>query len=247
MSGKWPPILSFGAGVNSVALAILAINDGWCGEIVFADTGCEWPETYCYVDYFEGAWLKPRGMAVSRISQQHYNAGLLLLEYCEMRHIVPLAAMRWCTVEFKVRPLADYQAGRSCMIGIAADERHRQPQAIRPLVDLGIGRKECIAIIQRAGLDVPQKSGCFICPFQRDAQWRTLWKRHPELFERAAQLEENATRNARQNGKRTANYVLDPGGKTTLRQRQLAYESQVALPGIDMDELLAFKPCVCGL
>lgn len=240
-------VLSFGGGVNSVALAIMAINDGWRGEIVFADTGCEWPETYCYIDYFERTWLEPRRMAVSRIRQQHYKGGLPLLECCETYHIIPLAAIRWCTAEFKVRPLADYQAGRSCMIGIAADERHRRPDSIRPLVEMNIGRKECIAIIQHAGMDVPQKSGCFICPFQRDAQWHALWKRHPELFERAARLEESAQRNARQKSLRTKNCVLDPSGKISLRQRELSYTSQIQLPEFDMDELLAYKPCVCGL
>ena len=49
---EYPEFLSFGAGVNSTALAILAVNDGWRGEIVFADTGCENPETYCWMDYF---------------------------------------------------------------------------------------------------------------------------------------------------------------------------------------------------
>jgi hypothetical protein len=32
-------VLSFGGGVNSVALAILLVNEGWRGHIVFADTG----------------------------------------------------------------------------------------------------------------------------------------------------------------------------------------------------------------
>lgn len=39
-------IVSFGAGVNSTALAILLVNEGWRGPIVFADPGAEWPETY---------------------------------------------------------------------------------------------------------------------------------------------------------------------------------------------------------
>lgn len=238
-------VLSFGGGVNSVALAIMAIRDGWRGEIVFADTGCEWPETLCYLDYFEREYLSKYGMGVVRIRQTHYKGGLSLIDMCEQWKIIPLCAIRWCTAGYKVRPLTDYQAGRAHMLGIAADERHRQPDAIRPLVDAGVTRAGCIEIIQSAGLEVPQKSGCYICPFQRDAQWRTLWERHPELFERAARLEENATRNARQTGKRTVNCVLDPGGKYTLRQRQLSYESQIPLPDFDMDALLAYQPCIC--
>lgn len=244
---KYADILSFGGGVNSVALAIMAINEGWHGEVVFADTGCEWPETYCYLDYFEREWLRLRGMSIRRIRNDKYKDGLSLIEYCESASIVPLAAIRWCTQKYKVNPLKAYAGERQTMIGIAADEAHRQPNAIRPLVDAGITRQGCIEIIRAEGLEVPQKSGCYICPFQRNSQWRTLWERHPELFERAARLEENARRNARQKGLRTANAVLDPHGKVTLRQRQLSYESQIPLPELDMDELLQYKPCMCSV
>jgi len=60
-------MLSFGAGVNSTALAILLINRGWKGEIVFSDTGCEWPDTYCFMDYFENEWLRPHGLEIVRL------------------------------------------------------------------------------------------------------------------------------------------------------------------------------------
>jgi len=43
------------------------------------------------------------------------------------------------------------------------------------------------------------------------------------------------------------NATLDPRGKITLRMRKLSYESQMVLPEIEMDALLAYKPCVCGL
>lgn len=33
-------LISFGAGVNSVAMTILLVNEGWRGPIVFCDTGC---------------------------------------------------------------------------------------------------------------------------------------------------------------------------------------------------------------
>lgn len=242
----YPPILSFGAGVNSTALAILAVNDGWRGEIVFADTGCEWPETYCFMDYFEREWLRPLGFEIVRLKGmpwQRQSDGHSLIEYCESAHVIPMAAVRWCTSEWKVRPLERYASGRETMVGIAADEAHRKPDAIRPLVDRSIDRKGCIDIIRRAGLDVPQKSGCYICPFQKADQWRELWHRHPELYARAEALEASAKRT--KNGHYTAS--LDPSGKITLAQRRAAFESQLTLPEMDMDDLRAYQPCVCGL
>jgi len=246
---RYADILSFGAGVNSVALAILAINDGWRGEIVFSDTGCEWPETMCYLDYFKREWLQPRSFEVMKLGpkQTHQSdkkiGAYSLIEYCEKRAIIPFPAMRWCTINWKVLPVEKLAGGKSQMLGIAADEAHRKVDAIRPLVEAGVDREGCIEIIKAEGLDVPQKSGCFICPFQRNDQWRMLWERHPDLFDQALILEEASTKR-RGIGKVT---TFDPAGKITLRQRKLAYESQMELPEIDMDDLLRFKPCVCTL
>ena len=241
--------ISYGAGVNSTAMAILLVNEGWRGDLVFADTGAEWPETYCYLDYFEREWLAPRGLAVTRLGGEWRTEKRAktrtLLEYCESYGMVPLAGVRWCTREYKVAPCAAYHGG-DYYLGIAADERHRQPDKPRPLVDRGITREGCIEIIQAEGLDVPQKSGCYVCPFQRNDQWRELWRRHPELIERAARLEEIATARVRSQGKHWR-VTLDPSGKISIRQRIMAFERQIELPGIDMDRLLRFRPCLCGL
>ena len=241
--------ISFGAGVNSVAMTIMLVNDGWHGPIVFSDTGCEWPETICYMDYFEEEWLKPRGLEIVRLAGmpwQRKAQGRSLIEYCEQDHIIPMAAVRWCTIGWKVEPI-----GRWCeangiehdLLGIAADESHRQKDRVRPLVDEGVTRKGCIEIIKAEGLDVPQKSGCYICPFQRNDQWYELWRRHPELFNRAMGIEEGTKR--AEAGRTRA--TLDVAGKVTLRQRLMSYENQIELPGFDMDDLLEYKPCVCGL
>jgi hypothetical protein len=117
------------------------------------------------------------------------------------------------------------------------------PDADRPLVEAGIDRTECVRIIEAAGLDVPQKSGCYICPFQRASQWRRLWELHPDLFERAARLEEGARAKMR-----NKLFTLDPGGKITLRRRQAMYEGQIPMfEEAEMDGMLAYRPCVCGL
>ncbi len=242
--------ISYGAGVNSTALAILLVNEGWRGEIVFADTGAEWPETYCYLDYFEREWLAPRGLSVTRLGPEWRDEKRArdvpgLIEYCESYAILPFPGMRWCTRRFKLASCEKFHAG-DYLLGIAADESHRQPDKPRPLVDRGITREGCIDIIQAEGLDVPQKSGCYVCPFQRQDQWRQLWRLHPELIERVARLEELATARMRKKGK-MRKATLDPDGKITIRQRIMAFEHQIELPGIDMDALQRFKPCMCGL
>ncbi len=242
--------LSFGAGVNSSALAILLVNEGWRGQIVFADTGAEYPDTYCWLDLFERDWLQLRGLHVTRLKGlpwQRKAGGIGLLEYCEQAHVIPLAAVRWCTVEWKVSAIERWAIANGLtladsLIGIAADESHRQTQARRPLVDRFIGREGCVRIIEAEGLPVPRKSGCFICPFQRDGQWRELWERYPELFERAKRLEELVRR--RSAGRFRAS--LDVAGKSTLRDRELRYRGQ-AMMDFDGEDLRAYQPCTCGL
>ncbi len=92
------------------------------------------------------------------------------------------------------------------MIGIAADEAHRQPDKIRPLVDWGITRADCVRIIESAGLPVPPKSGCWLCPFQGRVQWRLLRLQYPGLFEQALMLE------------KITGITFDPSGRHPLRE-----------------------------
>jgi hypothetical protein len=240
-------ILSYGGGINSTALAILLVNSGWRGDIVFADTGCEWPDTYCFMDYFEAEWLKPRGLKITQLKGMPWQTkrdGIPLINYCESASVIPLAGIRWCTQEWKVDPLHRWANERDYMIGISAEESHRQQGKLRPLVDMGVDRNKCISIIETEGLPVPRKSGCYICPFQRNGQWRELWQRYPKLYERALQLEENAQRKKKEGRYRI---TLDPSGRHTLREYRKAFESEQTLPGIDMDELRDYQPCVCGL
>lgn len=243
-------LISYGAGVNSTALAILMVNEGWRGPIVFADTGCEWPETYCYMDYFEREWLAPRGLSITRLGAE-WRALVpgrdprSLIDYCTDYRITPFPAVRWCTQGWKVDPMNHWAAAQGIAtqhIGIAADEAHRQKGRSCPLVDRNVTRQGCIEIIQREGLDVPQKSGCYICPFQRTHVWRELYRRHPELYERAARLEELATE------RRGEETHLRPGGDYTLRQLQTVIETQGSMFGdTDWDALLEYRPCICGV
>jgi hypothetical protein len=243
-------VISYGAGVNSTAMIIWLYNHGWSGHIVFSDTGCEWPETYCYIKYFESEWLNPRGLYVQKLHGLPYHrlaGGISLIDYCESHHKIPMAAVRWCTMDYKVRALGYWCEANHFpeqLIGIAYDEQHRRPDANRPLVDNYLTRDNCISIIEAEGLDVPRKSGCYICPFQRPSGWRELWKVHPDIYERAAVLEETASHNS-EDGHR---FTLDPAGKVTLRQRQASFEAQIPMfEETDWDTLLRFKPCICEL
>jgi len=230
-------MISFGAGVNSVAMTIMLVNDGWRGPIVFADTGGEWPETYCYIRYFEREWLGPRGLEITRLSpgsEWHGKRAQVTLEqYCLDHGIVPLLAMRWCTQAWKQRPVTKWAGAMVRLVGLSASEPRRaarqEPGVRLPLFEECITREECQRIIAREGLDYPIKSGCFFCPGQPLAAWRRLYHEHPDLYERAIALEDNATT------------ALDPHGISLREHARRRWEGQMQM------DLSAWIPCLCTL
>lgn len=125
---------------------------------------------------------------------------------------------RACTADFKIRVVgrwlkehgATAENPARVAIGISTDEWHRannkraEPYEISeyPLLTLehrlaprGASRADCEAIIKDAGLPVPPKSSCYFCPFHRPAVFADMARERPELFEKAAHLED--TLNAR--------------------------------------------------
>lgn len=235
--------ISYGGGVNSTALVVMLALEGWRGPIVCSDTGAEWPETIAYLDTFR-AWLEPHGLTLTVLGKADRDDVTArrhdLPEFCEHYSMIPLAGIRWCTQIFKVEPLRNWTTAHGyvfedMLIGISAEEWHRQQGKERPLVDRGIDRDGCARIITEAGLEVPRKSGCWLCPFQRPSQWRELFQVHPHLFERAARMEEAASAKA---GKRA---TLDPSGRVTLRQLAAGFEAQTEM----WDWLDYYQPCMC--
>jgi len=198
---------SYGGGVNSTAGIILTLTDDRFADlrpglrIVHADTGAEMPQTICYVRCFD-EWLREHyGMEIETVS-----AGSLI-EYCRRVRVVPSRVYRWCTRTFKVEPIEAWRAAagiEGSLIGFDAGEAHRAERRRQsyvhekfrryPLIEAGIDRQGCVQIIRAAGLELPSKSGCFICPFGNKARFEDLRTYHPELFELACELERNAER-----------------------------------------------------
>lgn len=88
-------------------------------------------------------------------------------------------------------------------IGYAADEieRARESDAnhtakhwkpVYPLIELGMDRAACREVIKRAGLEVPMKSGCLMCPWAPTWHFYWLRERYPTDFRRAQAMENAA-------------------------------------------------------
>lgn len=61
-----------------------------------------------------------------------------------------------------------------------------------PLVEWGLNQENCNALIKSVGLPVPSKSSCFFCPNRKISEIIELKEKHPDLYQRAIYIEQNA-------------------------------------------------------
>ena len=236
--------LSFGGGVNSVAMYLHLMDQGINFEAIFVDHGTDWPETYEYVEMFQ-KWLKDNGHDMVTILKPDVEGFTTLYDYLWHYKMIPSFRLRLCTDKFKVRVVQKYVETPCFMcIGIDAGEQKRAKISVKksienryPLIENDIDREGCKKIITDHLLPVPIKSGCYICPFQRVAQWKELRMLKPDLFCKAEQLENRASAYREERGKTPIRISA-----SNRRLRTLVEEKQVQV--FKQDE---YPPCECGL
>jgi 3'-phosphoadenosine 5'-phosphosulfate sulfotransferase (PAPS reductase)/FAD synthetase len=194
--------LSYGAGVGSEALRLWLIENHWPHEAVYVDHGCDWLETQEFVKVIPN-------LTIIKPDVQGYDN---LYEYCYHKGQVPHPIVaRWCTDKFKIRPLYKYFK-RPCIvyIGYTVDESkrmsHSRDKEIHnqyPLISMGWSRQDAINYIASKNMPVPIRSNCWFCPFQTRSRWKELYKKHPDLYEKAKELEAMSPRG----------YTLAPSGE----------------------------------
>jgi len=194
-------VLSYGGGVNTTALMIYLIKKEMpLDMVVFADLGSELPETYEHLEIAKD-YLEKHGIPFKVIKVDVAGGGLY--EGCERRKVIPSQLWRWCTRDYKVKPIFRFYKSLGTHVyqylGIDYGEIQRVKKSTEsyvtnlfPLVDAKIDRKGCIDLINKEGLPVPVKSGCFFCPFNNLDRWEYIYKNHKDLFDRAIRLEENS-------------------------------------------------------
>ena len=192
-------VLSYGGGVNTTALMIMLVRKEMPFDVaVFADTGAELPETYSYLEVAQ-RYLERHGVEFKVVRSRVGT----LYDTCKRRRVVPSKMWRWSTRDYKITPIHRYYRSLGSHIreymGIAYDEVGRMKASREdyitsefPLINWKMTREDCIAVIKSAHLPVPVKSGCYFCPFQDIPRWQELHGKHPELFEKAMELEETS-------------------------------------------------------
>lgn len=242
--------ISYGAGVNSTALLVLAAEGKLALyadrlRLVFCDTQDESDATY---DYLFGVAMPYARKHEMTIEVCRPDEGVL--ERAERLNVTLSRVLRTCTKHGKIAPLEAHLRGHAGpvalqLIGIHAGEGHRaknDPQDAEwprfyPLVDMDIDQERCIEIIKAAGLPVPPKSGCWHCPFLRVGQILDLAKDEPEKFKRIVRLE-MAANEAHPEHERT-----QWGDKPAAYWGERACKTQSSGPLFQ--EVLPDAPCIC--
>lgn len=211
-----PVVASFGRGVNSTAMLIRIVMEGIVDlipdQILSADPGGEWPESYAHEAEFS-KWLVARGMpAIIRVQDDRRT----LEEECLEAHTLPsiVTGMRSCSDKYKIRPqnrhvavwpmaVEAWERGSKVtkLVGFDAGEPWRAKDwdskryVVRyPLIEWGWDRDDCVKAIEAAGLAVPRKSSCWYCPEMSEWEILDLRDEHPELLERALAMERGNTK-----------------------------------------------------
>jgi len=229
--------LSYGGGVNSTAMLLLLLDEGWEFESVYVDHGCDWPETREYVQMLAEKYpitiLNPKVGGYTN-----------LYDYCVHNRVIPSRRIRWCTDKFKVSVLHDYfETPCFSLIGIDLGEEKRAKFSCGggienrfPLLEYEINRQGCVDIIRAHGLPIPIKSGCWFCPFQQISQWKKLRSVHPELFCKAKTIEDIQNKGRAEKGKAPFYFY----GESRPLDALVDEKQSVMFDGMK-------PPCSCGL
>lgn len=223
--------------------------------ILCADTGAERPEFYTFISDHLNPWLKTRGYVPvflrrwrrKVLSKLGYHPGefVPLDRWCEDNSTLPSAAFGFagCSTKWKAQPLDEalaeliepFEAAGIPVVrlfGFDADEEYRlKPRdpagrvCRAPLVDWDWGREECRDRIASAGLPLPGKSSCYMCPHMTGPEIGRLHRDHPELFTRAVQMEEAWLREGRREP--TLAEIVEDGVRTSQGAESTLAENSV--------------------
>lgn len=200
-------VWSCGGGVQSVAIGVL-IGEGRLPVpdiSAIVDTGREVQSTWNYLrDHLNPYLMATRGIWVTTVPATFKRVDLFTKDG-EMIMPAYTATGRlgaFCSGEWKRDAMERYLRSQGVKtarqwLGFSTEESRRAKgkahrpwlQPRYPLIELGIDRTECLALIARAGLPRPLKSRCWMCPHQDAQEWAEI-KANPDEWAKAVALDE---------------------------------------------------------
>ena len=205
-------IVSFSGGKDSTCMLLRMIQAGMhIDEIVFVDTGMEFPQMYDHIKKVE----EYTGMDIT-IIRSEYTFEYYMTEYQKTKgtqmdvkgYQWPTGRVRWCTKHMKIIPFEKYikEKYKGCdidvYIGIAKDEEWRAEnnknelgKKIYPLIFFGITESMALEYCYERGFNWGglyndfSRVSCYCCPLKKTGELRTLYYYYPELWNKIRYLD----------------------------------------------------------
>jgi hypothetical protein len=197
-------ILCYGGGIQTIAMCVLVAQGRLehPDAIIVADTGREMPTTWEYLDGYARPLMASVGLAIHRAGHElatvdvyGKNGELLLPVFTETGKFQTFCSNEWkarVVDRYAIQVLGAPSRTHVDWIGFSLEEKRRVKShdgRRYPLLELMLTRSDCKRIIVDAGLPLPSKSRCWMCPHQRNEEWREVRER-PELWQQAIALEQ---------------------------------------------------------
>ena len=207
-------IVSFSGGKDSTAMLLKMIELNYkIDEIIFIDTGVEFPEMYKHIHDIENYINRPITILKSDKSFEYYmfdhiktrgkRKGQKGYSWSDFRN-------RWCTKYLKIDVIGKYlkkykQQGYKIIEyhGIAIDEPKRIKEHKYPLVDWGMTEKDCLEYCYSKGFywsglyEKFHRLSCWCCPLQSLKELKVLYNEFPELWNKLKEWDNNTYRQFR--------------------------------------------------
>ncbi len=190
-------IVSFSGGKDSTLMLLLMLEKNMkIDEVIFADTGVEFPSTYEYIERVEkytGITIKKLKPLVTwkeqffKIKKRGKNKGRI--------YGFPMANGCFMNTVLKLQPILKYyktiQEEYLVYIGIAYNEPGRferlKQNEKAPLYEWGINEKTVIKELKKRNLydshyNIFNRNGCYMCPQMGIGGARKLRKYYPEQW-----------------------------------------------------------------
>ncbi len=209
-------IVSFSGGKDSTAMLLMLLEKNiTIDEIIFADTGVEFPEVYEHIKKVE----KYIGRNITILKPPH-NYIYYATQYKKVKGATIGAnygwsdfRSRWCTRMLKTLPMNKYfkekyggPSNYELAIGIAYDEKRREIQEsnkIYPLINWGITEQMALDYCYSKGFDWNgyyekfDHVSCFVCPLRKLKELYIIYKDYPDLWKTMQYIDKNQTRKFR--------------------------------------------------
>lgn len=214
---KQKNIVSFSGGKDSTAMLLLMIEKNIkIDEIIFLDTGMEFPAMYQHIKQVER--FIDRSITILRAEK---SFEYMMLEYKKQRgknkgqkgYSWPDFRNRWCTSYLKkqvikkyLKKYKDYEIVE--FHGIAVDEvkrleKNNEKNVRYPLAEWNITEKEALEYCYNMGFNWDglynnfDRVSCWCCPLKNLKELKTLYLKYPVLWDKLKEWEQKTYRKFR--------------------------------------------------